>query len=323
MSLWDEQAAENFRKGILGLKPRFNVSEPSPSRRVVIDLVDSPPPTSRKRPGQHGSVPVTPSKRPRGDMPGSGAVKTEELTPGTSHSYPRSGSAVPFTLPATIPAPPRSKDLMAVRTLIRRHAVPGRPRLVSTSVYEPLYTESAKLWMYHLDAYINRTFQLLEVEIMQILEASFPTLKSRAVYKESVSHMKEFINKHRDDLRTQLFLLYNLESKGLFTKDEETLQRNMAAEKKILERHRYHCRLAARNGVEVGPIPKMEDMSEDDLAKEASNMAKDARMLGPDHFDQEVAVAAYVRGYYLTAASRLSIWFAFISCQDSCQRWLP
>ncbi|KAM7208314.1 P-loop containing nucleoside triphosphate hydrolase protein [Naviculisporaceae sp. PSN 640] len=305
MSLWDQEAAEHFKKGILGLKPRFNVSEPSASRRVVIDLVDSPPPASRKRPGQQGTTPVTPSKRARGDMPGSGAtVKAEEMTPATSRTFPRSGSAVPFPLTPMIPAAPRSKDLMAVRTLIRRYAVPGRPGLVSTSVYEPLYTESARLWMYHLEAYIGKTFRLLEDEIMHILEGSFPTLKSRAVYKESVMHMKEFINKHRNDLRSQLFLLYNLESKGLFTKDEETLQRNMASEKKILERHRYHCRLAARNGVEVGPIPKMEDMSDEDLAKEAANMAKDARILGPDAFDQEVGVAAYVRGYYLTAANR-------------------
>ncbi|KAM7220430.1 P-loop containing nucleoside triphosphate hydrolase protein [Rhypophila decipiens] len=304
MSLWDLEAAENFKKGILGLKPRFNVIEPGPSKRVVIDLVDSPPPASRKRPGQ-ASNPVTPSKRPRGE-PVSAAVKAEELTPGTGtpYSFPRSGSAIPFPLTPMISAPPRSKDLKAVRSLIRRHAVPGRPHLVSNSVYEPLFTESARLWMYHLDVYIGKTFNLLEVEIMRILEASFPTLKSRAVYKESVERMKEFITSHRDDLRTQLFMLYNLESKVLFTKDEDTLQRNMASERKILERHRYHCRMAARNGVELGPIPKLEEMSDEDIAKEAAKMAKDSAMLGPDPYDQEVAVAAYVRGYYLTAANR-------------------
>ena len=326
-SRWDRECAEPFKGSILSLKPRFNVSEPNPNvlehpRGNFVDLsgIDSPPhpqtqTQTRKRQGR-GGTPVTPSKRPRGESD----LKVEDLTPASSYTFPRSGSVVSWQpSPAQPGGPPRSKDLLTVRKIIKQHATLGQPGTVSPSVHEPLYTESARLWITHLNNYVTVTFGMLEFEVAKILEASFQTLKTRAVYKECQEHMKDFIAHHEEELRSQLFLLYNLEAKQIFTKDGDALRRNNASERRILERHRYHCRMAARNGTALGPIPKVEKMSEDELAKEALIMQKDLKTLGPDPYEQEVGVAVYVRGYYVTAANR----FIDLACIHFISGMLP
>lgn len=302
MSQWDCLFAEPFKKRILGSKPKFIVKEPD-----VITLDDNGPmatpaplgQTPRKR-SLAQDINMTPSKR-------RGQIKAEDsdriiISPATIRSTPGPGQ-FPFSPGMGSAIPPRSKNLMELRTIIRRSAIPGQPGLVSASVYEPLYTEVAKTWAPHLDNFVNQTIQFLQNEVMRILDNAFFNLKNRAVYRESVEHMKAFMEKHKEEVRNQLFLIYNLETQRIFTKDEDALQRNKAAEKRILERHRHFLRMAARTGEPVS-IRKMEELTEEELAQEQAKMAKELKLIGPDPYDQEITVAAYVRGYYLTAASR-------------------
>jgi hypothetical protein len=193
---------------------------------------------------------------------------------------------------------------MDIRNLIRRAAIPGQPGLVSASVYEPLYTEAAKTWAPYLDTFVNNTFALLQAEIFAILDTAFVHLKNRAVYKESLEHMRAFVETQKAELRAQLQRMYNLEAKRLFTKDEEALKRNQAVERGILVRHRNHFRIAAHNGEEICSVPKVEDMTDEERKQEETKMARELKNLGPDPFEPELNVAAYIRGYYLTAANR-------------------
>ncbi|KAK3492203.1 P-loop containing nucleoside triphosphate hydrolase protein [Neurospora hispaniola] len=305
MSQWDCLFAEPFKKRILGCKPKFNVKEPD-----VITIDDNSPmatpaplgQTPRKR-SMAQDIAMTPSKR-------RGQIKVEDgdrmiMSPSTSATMrgtPGPGS-FPFSPGPGGGPPPRSKNLMELRTIIRRSAIPGQPGLVSASVYEPLYTEAARTWGPHLENFVNQTIQFLHNEVMKILDNAFSNLKNRAVYRESVEHMKYFMEKHKEEVRNQLNLIYNLETQRIFTKDEDALQRNKAAEKRILERHRHFLRMAVRTG-ESPAIRKMEELTEEELVQEQAKMAKELKVIGPDPYDQEITVAAYVRGYYLTAASR-------------------
>jgi hypothetical protein len=306
MSIWDARCGEPFKKCIIELKPKFNVRENArASRPIFIDLESDSPsasPAVRKRSGPSDLTQATP-KRQRGPQT-NGFIKTEAVDqprwPATP-SHPRSAT------PANVMTPgraSRSKSLMDIRNLIKRSAVPGQPGLVSASVYEPLYTEAAKLWAAPLDAFINRTFAFLQAEIFAILDSAFAHLKNRAIYKESCDHMRAFIETHKFELRQQLHLIYSLEAQRLFTKDEEALERHKAAEMKILVRHRSHFRIAAHNGDELSAVPKLDDMTDEERRQEETKMAKELKNLGPDPFEPELAVAAYIRGYYLTAANR-------------------
>ncbi|KAK0629323.1 P-loop containing nucleoside triphosphate hydrolase protein [Bombardia bombarda] len=313
VSQWSSQMAEPFKRVILSLKPKFKVNEPE-----FVDL-NNPASYMRKRPGPD-NVPTTPSKRPRGGLQvnggqvnggqtnGDGPVKVEELdrVVFTPTSQRRLGSPNTSFTPSSTPGrgPSTSKNLMEIRSIIRRSAIPGQPGLVPTSVYEPLYTEAARSWGPHLEQFIAQTFGLLNREVMQTLDSAFPNLKNRAIYTISKQLMAEFLDCHRKELRDQLLLIYSLESHRLFTLDDESLARNKASEKKILERHRHIHRWAHRTGENVGRISKIEELTEEELAQEALRMQKEVRQLGADPYDQEVSVAAYVRGYYLTAANR-------------------
>ncbi|KAH6843336.1 P-loop containing nucleoside triphosphate hydrolase protein [Chaetomium sp. MPI-CAGE-AT-0009] len=304
MSIWDDSYGEPFKAFILNMKPKFNVREHAKASKppVVIDLdgdSPTPSPTVRKRPAPAMDLTQSTPKRQRQV---NAVVKTEgqdnPVFPSTPH-HARSST------PAMTPSRGgRSKSLMDIRQLIRRAAIPGQPGLVSATVYEPLFTEAAKSWDRHLHKFVDNTLALLQSEIFAILDAAFAHLKNRAVYKESREHMRAFIEAHRMELRIQLEFIYNLESKRLFTKDEDALKRNQAAEMRILVRHRNHFRIAAHNGEEVCAVPKMEDMTDEDRKQEENKMAKELKNLGPDPFEPELAVAAYIRGYYLTAANR-------------------
>ncbi|KAL2169346.1 hypothetical protein VTG60DRAFT_6120 [Thermothelomyces hinnuleus] len=309
MSTWDARFGEPFKKFIINLKPKFNVRDnaKASSKPIYIDLdSDSPSssPTARKRsaPSTDQTDAGATPKRPRAQNT-NGIVKTEPqdnpfFASSTTPSHVRSGT------PTTPSRGNRSKSLMDIRNLIRRAAIPGQPGLISATVYEPLYIEAAKTWAPHLEWFINSTFAFLQAEVFAILDAAFAHLKNRAVYKESLEHMRAFIEAHKAEVRAQLLFIYNLESQRLCTKDEETLKRHQAAEMKILVRHRNHFRIAAFNGEELRAVPKMEDMTDEERKQEELKMAKELRNLGPDPFEPELAVAAYIRGYYLTAANR-------------------
>ncbi len=311
MGTWDGNFGDPFKKIILSKKPKFNVSENTstqPARSFqqseVINL-DEDSPVSSPRLGKRtasvmDSTQSTP-KRPRGPHPNS-VVKSEASEQPVWPATPRHPRIVP---PAVTPSRGgRSKSLEDIRALIKRAAIPGQPGLVSATVYEPLFTEAAKTWAPHLESFINGTFSFLQAEILAILDAAFARLKNRAVYKESQEHMRAFIDTHKIELRSQLHRIYNLEAQRLFTKDDETLKRNQDSEMKILVRHRNHCRIAAHSGLELRSVPKMDDMNDEARREEESKMAKELKNLGPDPYERELTVAAYIRGYYLTAANR-------------------
>lgn len=302
MSIWDDRFGEPFKKYIIGMKPKFNVRDHAKSSRVVINIDDDSPassPSGRKRSAPVTDLTQATPKRQRHQQ--ANGIKTE----APDHPvFPSTPSHRRAATPMTPSRGGRSKSLMDIRNLIKRAAIPGQPGLVSANVYEPLYTEAAKTWAPHLDWFINNTFAFLQMEILAILDAAFAHLKNRAVYKESLEHMRAFVEAQKTELRAQLQLIYQLESQRLFTKDDEALKRNQVAELKILVRHRNHFRIAAHNGEEVQSVPKMEDMDDEERRQEETKMAKELKNLGPDPFEPELAVAAYIRGYYLTAANR-------------------
>jgi hypothetical protein len=312
LSFWDSKYGERFKKFIIDLKPKIHVRDHAraprpalPQQAVVIEIdndspTNSPTPTPtpmRKRAAPAMDLTPTP-KRPRGSQANIKTEVPDQPVFPTTPRHPRGAT------PMTPSRGGRSKSLMDIRNLIKRAAIPGQPGLVSASVYEPLYTEAAKTWAPHLEWFITNTFSLLQTEIFTILDSAFANLKNRAVYKESVEHMRAFIEAHKTELRTQLNFIYELESKRLFTKDEEALKRNQASEMRILVRHRNHHRIAAHNGDELTAVPKMEEMTDEERKQEESKMSKELKNLGPDPFEPELTVAAYIRGYYLTAANR-------------------
>jgi len=307
LSTWDRRFREPFKKAIILGKPKFNVRDHAKAtpQPIIIDLdgdSSAIPPPVRKRSAPVMDLTESTPKRQRGQQNGVKAETSEQSALPFTPRHPR--SATPAAM--TPSRGGRSKSLMDIRNLIRRAAIPGQPGLVSATVYEPLYTESAKAWAPRVEWFVDNTFAFVQSEILSILDEAYSPLKNRSAYKESTEHMLSFIETHKAELRAQLQMIYQLEARRLFTSDEEALNRNRDAEMKILVRHRNHFRIAAHNGEEPSSVPKVEDLSEEARKQEEAKMAKEMKNLGPDPFETELAVAAYVRGYYLTAANRFA-----------------
>lgn len=306
---WDARCAEVFRHNILSLKPKYNVKEHAKgvtsSKPVYIDLESgspgpSPTPTPRKRVAQS----ETPGHRRQ-------RVKAEDANGNIFPSTPTHlRNPVPNSRNATPTQNPfrgqqnRSKTLMDIRLMIQANAILGQPGLVSANVYQPLFLEAVETWNRPLGAFIDGTFSFLKNEIELILDETFRRLKNRSIYKESRQYMEEFIEEEKKDLRAQILRIYKLESQRLFTKDAASLDRYKAEELKVLTRHRNHYRILAHNGDDIRPPPKMEDLTDEELAQETAKIAKELRNLGPELFEQELNVAAYTRAHYLVAAHR-------------------
>ncbi|KAJ4288719.1 hypothetical protein N0V88_007253 [Collariella sp. IMI 366227] len=315
-SMWDREICDPFKATILSLKPKFNVIRDQPRQeptRAFIDLSGDNPtasPTINRKRGAPVLNPVqsTP-KRVRSHV-----VKTETpdgpVFPSTPNHH-RTATPVALTPSRGL----RSKSLMDIRNLIRNTAIPGQPDVIFGGVYEPLSMEATRTWEPHLVAFINHTFTLLQREILTLLSAAFSQLKNRAAYHESLTHMRAFLETLKTSLHTQLQTLHHLETQRLFTKDVDALKRNKSSELRHLTRHRNHFRIAAAQSspsddnnddsqASMPHLPKWETLTEEQRRSEETRMAKDLVKLGPDPFEQELKVAAYIRGYYLTAANR-------------------
>ncbi|KAK4643769.1 hypothetical protein QC761_405260 [Podospora bellae-mahoneyi] len=314
MSTWDTACSARFTRAILELKPKYNVrlfaKSSAASAPVLIDLdtptregSPTPTPSGRKR----AAPAETPSRRQR--------IKAEDAE---GRSYPSTPTNMRTTMTPTKGRP--SKTLMDIRRMIQRNAIPGQPGLVSSNVYEPLFTEAAKAWKGPLQTFLNQTFNFLSKEIQEILDSTFAALKNRAIYKLSTEHMQAFVEMHKKELQAQLALIHELEGTRLFTRNDDALHRYKAEELRTLTRHRNHYRIAAHKGDEpASSLPKIEELSEEELAQETAKMEKDLRQMGPEPFQQELDVAAYTRGYYVLAAHR----FTDIVCMHAMSGLFP
>ncbi|KAK3332803.1 hypothetical protein B0T19DRAFT_111703 [Cercophora scortea] len=315
-SRWDRDTVEPFKASILKMKPVFNVAEP----RDAIDLENAngisgsfragsvTPTPARKRPLANDSRSPSTPKRVRT----AASLRMDAVRGGESPSPggQRQGAFAPSPL-SSIASPivggrpgAKSMSLLELRERIKQNAIPGQPGLVPATVYAPLYLNAAKRWKGPLDGFVKRTFDLLKDVIKAILDRSFGPLENRTVHKESARHVNAFIDQCQKELQAEVDTIYNLETQRLFTKDEKTLKIHTDYERFALNRHRYYHRVAARQEEPVERIPIFDELTEERQAQEKTKIEKEMNKLGKDSFEQELEVAAYVRGYYVTAAGR-------------------
>ncbi|OAA57100.1 dynamin family protein [Niveomyces insectorum RCEF 264] len=305
------------QREILNLKPRYFVKhESSPLLNRVdingrIDLTHdddstslqsaSPAPTDARRrrfaeylDGQQDSLlPVTPSKRARGEA----AVKSEAQTDYSPGSQMFRSSQTR----------PPAKTLQAVRDIIASKSKPGMPGIVTEDVYNSLCMEAVKPWLGPLHRLVDKVYTLLDTKLYEILYDALGNLRERLIFKMALSILKKFLVDRLDSVRRTLLAHYNLETRKFFTLDSESLARHERAEAKILARHRHHHRMVAYlgdKGADRPPPRPWEEMAEEERLREEARMNQEAVKLGPDPFKAELDVCAYVRGYYLTASTR-------------------
>jgi hypothetical protein len=309
LDAWKAKELE-FRDAVIGMKPKYIVKPPVTN---VIDLESDTPMAGNtpKRPSlsdHYADLQNTPSKRRPGTATPS-RVKAEESPTATPRGY--FSSAAPIATPSGLRPPgipPRSRSLEELRSIIQSKRQPGVPDSIPEGVYQHLCTESVQPWCRPVNIFMKETTKLVNTELHKALETAFSVLKKRMVYREARSYLDAFLKAHRDTLAAQLNYALNLERRRMYTKNDSFFAINKESELRELTRHRHFYRWAAM-GQQAGqgdaqrPRP-LDKMTEDEKQQEQARMAKEAPKMGRDPFQQELEVGAYIRGYYLTAASR-------------------
>lgn len=299
-----------FRDTVVAMKPKYIVKPPVAN---VIDLEsdNSIAGNTPKRPSvadHYTDLQNTPSKRRAGTAT-PGRVKVEESPAATPRGW--LSSTAPIATPSGLRPPgfpPRSRSLEELRAIIQSKRQPGVPDSIPEGVYQYLCTESIQPWSRPVNIFMKETTKLVNAELHKALESAFSVLKKRSVYREARSHLDAFLKAHRDTLAAQLSYALNLERRRMYTKNDIFFAINKESELRELTRHRHFYRWAAMGqqaaqGDGQRPRP-LSEMTEEEKQQEQARMAKEAPKMGRDPFQQELEVAAYIRGYYLTAASR-------------------
>ncbi|KAI1326753.1 dynamin family protein [Xylariaceae sp. FL0255] len=304
-----------FRDVVQKIKPTCVVKEPI---AATIDLSDADTevsvatPSRRPRPSD-STVRPTPTKRVRQELTPMTPVKQEGAAP--IYQTPRAASVTsiatfeissPFLKFRNLGRGNMAMDIREIRAEIRKKQRPGMPRdLVPDEVREALCLNAVRKWEGPLEAYIEKTAELLELATNQVLEESLGTLRRRLIFKECQAYLKEFIGQAVTKQRARLVDMYNSECYQMYMLNEDAFSRYKGQELDILRRARAIYRLKAVAFIEWEYEIKQPDaMSDEERVKEHKLLAAHLPKIGPDPFETEIEVAAFVRGYYLMAATR-------------------
>ncbi|KAI8625906.1 dynamin family protein [Xylariaceae sp. FL1651] len=302
-----------FRDVIFKIKPTCRVKEPAAQ---TIDLSDADTEVSSVTPSRRprasdSTVRPSPSKRPRHDNEAmSTPVKQESFSASGAFraSSVVSGGLMEMQNPfASFRNLGRlAMDIREIRSEVRRKQRPGMPRdLVPDEVRETMCLDAVKKWQGPLETYINKTAELLEKVTNQALEESLGVLRRRLIFKECQTHLKEFIDKAVASQQGRLSEIYSSETYQMYMMNEDAFTRYKAQELEQLRRARAIYRLKAVALVEWAyEIKQVEEMSEEDRIKEHKMLSQQLPKIGKDPYETEIEVAAFVRGYYMTAATR-------------------
>ncbi|RYP03364.1 hypothetical protein DL764_005179 [Monosporascus ibericus] len=196
--------------------------------------------------------------------------------------------------------------LPEIRRKIEDETRPGVRSIVPIEVYERLALDAIRRWEEPMLFYMEKTMTLLGKAIESALWESLGNLQRRLIFKETLAHMEEFLVVEGTSQAGLLRGLYNLETYSLFTLNEAYSNRHEQEELEHLTRMRALYRLDAAQRLSIPIRIDVRDLSDEEAKEERRIMTNILPQLSEDQFRNEVQVAAFVRGYYITAAHRFA-----------------
>jgi hypothetical protein len=177
--------------------------------------------------------------------------------------------------------------------------------LVPDEVREIMCLDAVRKWQGPLETYIDKTAELLEKTTNKALEESLGILRRRLIFKECQAHLSAFIGKAVASQRARLSEMYDSETYQMYMMNEDAFARYKSQELELLRRARAIYRLKAVALIEWSyEIKKPEEMSEEEKSREHKVLSQHLPKIGKDPYETEIEVASFVRGYYMTAATR-------------------
>jgi hypothetical protein len=336
LSSWSRLSID-FRDAIQSMRPMFVIHHPSDKdlpEREYVDLVDDSddepqtPLPSRKRSNQSIEIPqaqrqkviptsgipfnrdpATPRFNPA-QHPMAGSAKQERTrssSPGSNisqrhHIKPMKRAARKTVFDRYLEVGRNFASLDEIRKVINEHEKPGIPDHIDDSAKEELCLLSVTPWNRPLDTLSDHTFKMLRDAVLEKLNSCLGDYKQTELYRASKRHILEFLQMLKVEQRQTLEALYDLESYKMFTINNPVFEKYKAEELKTLQ----DARRKRRVGCFVDNEARRKNKSLTDTTRATVEKAVTDEQLGPDPFNNEVQLAAYVRGYYKTAGLRFT-----------------
>jgi hypothetical protein len=195
-----------------------------------------------------------------------------------------------------------------VRSVIAKHKRPGLPDHVDDAAKEDVCLSSINPWNLPLETLADQTFEMLRDAILEKLNLCLGDYKQTELFRASERHIIKFLDMHAAEQRKNLDAFYKVETYKLFTINNPAFQTYKAEELQILQNARRKRRVQCYVKKQAQMARKIHTDASRALAEKAVTDAQ----LGADPFENEIQLAAYVRGYYKTAGLR----FADNLCQN-------
>ncbi len=189
-----------------------------------------------------------------------------------------------------------------IRGSIIRHSRTGVPGIVNDQVHSEMCLQSVTPWEGPLEQMVDMTLKMLREQTDKILFNVLSKWQQTQLFKQSRQHLSTFFDDFETTQRVEATALYDLETYKLFTVNTLAWEKYREEEGELLRGARKAVR--ARAFVKKEISMRRRAQPKDDIARKKAIADVREEQLGKDPFQTEIEVAAYVRGYYKTAALR-------------------
>jgi hypothetical protein len=322
-SSW-RKLGEQFREAVLEMRPRITVRDASDvAVHEVINIDDdgddetqaleaTPNERDRKHQVDEPQSPCPPKRSRMEDgtkaspnrinlVKVGGGLPTRPMTPRAAPEKMASDE-VPNPFVKYLDCGRNFASIGEIRRLISKHSRTGIPGIVNEQVHMELCMQSVTPWEGPLEVLLDLTLSMLRDQANAILFQELSRWQQTQLFKQAHEHLSTFFDEFELSQREAATELYNLETYKLFTINHIALEQYRQEELEHLRR----ARRIRRAKMYVEQLGRMQRKTlNPDLRRRMEKDVKDEQ-LGKDPFETEIEVAAYVRGYYRTAALRFT-----------------
>lgn len=303
-NMLNNQLYESFHEH---LQPTFKVGEP----RVL------PPPTSQMEMDGHeiisldGDSPVL-DRGGFDPLPNVRAVSAKEEPQLRSPKRWANGSekyATPLKKPKNPFQVYRQQRLVAsigdIRETLAKYSKPGSLGHVDFKVKDELCMTAVRVWELPVELYIDRVLDMLREHAQGVLGQVLSKWGQTELYKKSFQELEGFVNNFEGSMRKTCQDILSVEFYRFFTINRRSFDHYVEVEsKKIKDVRRKQRAVALAEQMMIGVNVRADNNARNQMFNQKLKGIKDED-LGEDPFKIEIEVAAFVRGYYLTAADRV------------------
>ncbi|EHK97688.1 putative Dynamin-like kDa protein, mitochondrial [Glarea lozoyensis 74030] len=200
--------------------------------------------------------------------------------------------------------------LSTLKTEISKQIPAGVPDGSLDKIKREYALQSVARWDAPLQTFLAATFDILSATFQQQLDTDIKReYNETEFYKRSQAIIASFLKRSKETLHDQTMRLFKVEKSALFTMNNASFENH---KKRALEWFKGRRRMARIEAYcQVYPTPAYtkaltfsqgDPRREEFMAEVYSKFKMDK--LGEDKFQSEIALASYIRAYYMTARQR-------------------